>query len=420
MTSIARPLRIAHQIRDSASKMATSKKNYAYSTLITKKSYLAGVIILAHTLKKHGSKYPLLVFYTPGLQVSAVKALEQEAPKLNLILRPTEILLPRSDVKITLIAERFGDTWTKLRVFEAVEYDAVCYLDADMSIFRNMDAVFDAADGLPSDWIAANHACVCNLDKDDWAPKEWNVANCAYTPLSHPTALIHPTPVKPESRPTHHILNSGMFLYHPSPELRDSMLEFFNTNPKLGTYDFPDQDFLADFFRNKWQSLGWQYNALKTMRYIHTNIWRDDEVVCLHYIVDKPWTARVSEDGTAGFKGKDGVTHGWWWDQYADWVKEREQEGADDVLALVKTCVAKEDGTEEDDPDMRAIGSKVQAFAGNKKTDENAPPDAKEKVEEVDKEPALLPNGQPPRKKVLGERGHGAVVHGQGSGKMIP
>ncbi|KAK5711855.1 hypothetical protein LTR15_012199 [Elasticomyces elasticus] len=390
--------------------MAASEKKFAYTTLITRASYLAGVIILGHTLKKQGSKYPLIVFYTPSLKESAVKALELEAPKINLILKPCELLLPRSDLKITLIAERFGDTWTKLRVFEVIDYDAVCYLDADMAIFKNMDSVFDKAADLPSDWIAANHACVCNTDKDAWAPEEWNIENCAYTPLSHPDALAHPTKVTPESRPTYHLLNSGMFLYNPSQQLWDSMLDFFNTTDKLSTYKFPDQDFLADFFHNRWASLGWQYNALKTMRYIHPNMWRDNEVACLHYIVDKPWVARVSADGTAGFKGKDGVTHSWWWDEYADWVKQRESEGADENVKLMKQHAAKEDGSEEDDPDMKAIGSKVQAFAANKVGNENAPPAVST---------AGGTGGNPsPFRKVLGERGHGPVVHPNGSSKM--
>ncbi|KAI7305498.1 hypothetical protein KC315_g14638, partial [Hortaea werneckii] len=103
-------------------------KKYAYTTLITRASYLAGVLILAHTLKKQGSRHPLLVYYTDGLQQDAVRALELEAPKLDIILKPVDLLLPPADVKVQLIAERFGDTWTKLRVFDCVEYDAVCYL----------------------------------------------------------------------------------------------------------------------------------------------------------------------------------------------------------------------------------------------------------------------------------------------------
>lgn len=85
--------------------------NYAYTTLITRPSYLAGVIILAYTLRKHNSQYPLVVLYTDALKEDSVTALQNEAEKLNLVLKKTEALLPRDNVKVTLIAERFGDTW---------------------------------------------------------------------------------------------------------------------------------------------------------------------------------------------------------------------------------------------------------------------------------------------------------------------
>ena len=52
--------------------------------------------------------------------------------------------------------------------------------------------------------------------------------------------------------------------------------------------------------------MGWQYNALKTMRYWHENLWRDGEVRALHYIVDKPWERRIASDGVAGHLGRDG------------------------------------------------------------------------------------------------------------------
>ena len=250
--------------------------NYAYCTLITRSSYLTGVVILAHTLKKSGSAYPLIVLYTDTLPQSSIRALELEAPHSNLILHHVSALLPRDNIHVHLIAERFADTWTKLRVFqlhELQQWDKLCYLDADMIILKNMDHVF--AKRLPgNDWIAANHACVCNLDKDAWAPAEWTAENCAYSAVQHPRALTAPTPVTPDARPTWHLLNSGMFLFKPSTKLWDDMIEFFNTTPLLSEFKFPDQDFLAEFFRDKWVSLGWQFNALKTMRYWHENIWR--------------------------------------------------------------------------------------------------------------------------------------------------
>jgi lipopolysaccharide biosynthesis glycosyltransferase len=93
----------------------------------------------------------------------------------------------------------------------------------------------------------------------------------------------------------------------------------------LKTYQFPDQDFLADFFCDKWYPLSWKYNALKTMKYWHPRIWSDEQLVVLHYIVDKPWERQLSSDGIAGHLGRDGETHQWWWNIYEDWRKQREK-----------------------------------------------------------------------------------------------
>ncbi|KAH7318071.1 nucleotide-diphospho-sugar transferase, partial [Stachybotrys elegans] len=238
-------------------------------------------------------------------------------------------------------AERFKDTWTKLRVFELSGYDAVCFLDADMAVFQNMDAIFDFESSLPSDWLAANHACVCNLDSDPWAPADWKPENCAYTNLTHPRGLTEPNQPSSGGPRTYDLLNSGLFLFHPSQGLWERMLDFFNTTPLLGTFQFPDQDFLAHFFRDRWLGLGWQWNAIKTMRYWHRDLWRDEEVVCLHYIVDKPWAKRLGPDGSAGYSGKDGETHGWWWEEYRDWENERlQQDDGRAVFEMVRGTVA--------------------------------------------------------------------------------
>ncbi|KAH9907727.1 nucleotide-diphospho-sugar transferase [Xylariomycetidae sp. FL2044] len=358
-------------------------KNYAYATLITRASYLAGVIVLAHSLQKHIASYPLIVLYTPALPAHALRALKIEAGRSQgrVVLRPCDPLLPPAHVKINLIAARFEDTWTKLRVFErCCDYDAVCYLDADMAAFRTPDAVFGSTGHgglarLPRGWIGANQSCVCNQDRDPWAPADWTAANCAYSASSHPAALTEPVQPRRDSPRTHRTINGGMFLFRPSRALWEDMMAFFEGNAALlGTFKFPDQEFIAHYFADRWMALGWRYNALKTMRYWHENIWRDDEVVCLHYIVDKPWTKRVGEDGVAGYKGRDGVTHGWWWDEYEDWERARLADGApgSEVVGLVRKGVAPPLGSTgrwadgEQDPGMAAIGSDVQGFANNK------------------------------------------------------
>ena len=310
----------------------------AWVTLLTRSSYLPGVITLAHSLAIHSTSYPLIVLVTPSLPTSAVRALELESTH-NLILKvhPIEPLLLPNNQKTTLIASRFEDTWTKLRAFELTSHDTCVFLDADIAVYKNMDDVFDFQ--LPGDdWIAANHACVCNLDHDSWAPENWNRQNCAYTPLQHPAALEKGTPIPRNSAPpdTYALLNGGVFLYRPSKDLWQAMYQHFLTSPELSEYQFPDQDFLASFFRQKWLSLPWKYNALKTMKQWHPNIWRDEEVCGLHYIVDKPWEKRVASDGIGGHLGRDGKTHTWWWSVWNSWRDKREGE----LLGTMDSLVA--------------------------------------------------------------------------------
>jgi inositol 3-alpha-galactosyltransferase len=317
---------------------------FAWVTLLTRASYLPGAILLAYSLDKHASRYPLLILTTPSFPSSILPALERECSLTNTSILPIQSLSPPPENKpSSLIASRFEDTWTKLRVFELYEhgYEKLVFLDADMLVLRNMDVLFDYA--LPGrDWIAANHACVCNLDRDSWAPEDWKKENCAYTDLK-PGSPATPVP-EPESttgKRTHTLLNSGMFIFTPYEEQWKDMLKFLHHDSRVKDFLFPDQDFLAEYFRGRWRSVGWQYNALKTMRYWHDNMWSDEEVKNLHYIVDKPWSRRVGSDGVAGYLGRDGVTHQWWWDEYERWESERMLNREREILDLVGKEVAK-------------------------------------------------------------------------------
>lgn len=164
-----------------------------------------------------------------------------------------------------------------------------------------------------------------------------NRENCAYTPLKHPAALTHPTPVTLTSRRTHTLLNSGLVVFTPSAATFKGMLDLFYSSPDLiASFSFPDQDFLAHYFKGKWKPIGWQWNAIKTMRYWHPEIWRDEEVRNCHYICKKPWTdrGRMVEDQD------DRVTHGWWWEGWDEWKGEREGERREEVVGLVGEWVA--------------------------------------------------------------------------------
>ncbi|ESZ99343.1 glycosyltransferase family 8 protein [Sclerotinia borealis F-4128] len=332
----------------------------AYATLITSPSYLPGALLLAHTLRLHGSQFPLILLYT-GLPAHYIPILEVEAKHSNIILQETTLLTISQSFGV---APRFAHTWTKLQVFSLYRdgWERICFLDADIMIMGSMDELLlnvvlsiPGVQGEKGKRLAANHVCVCNLENDNWAPSTWTHQNCAYTsspstalPLRNvlrtnrlPEENVQSVPASGTGPPTHTLLNSGLFVFEPSVETWNDMWRFISSNrAALDTYQFPDQDFLTEWWRDRWISVGWKWNALKTWRYWHPEMWRDEDVRGLHYIVDKPWTARVPASGIAGYKGNDGVTHSWWWDAFAKWEKERQEGGEDEVLKLVRGLVA--------------------------------------------------------------------------------
>lgn len=337
----------------------TDPASRAWMTLITRSTYLPGVVILIHTLHKHKTIHALIVQYTSSLSEDCITCL-QTLTKLYPLLRTQQISPLPLPPGLKTIASRFDDTLTKLRAFQPLDDPnnptyppltqvpkEICFLDADIAIFRNLDDIFT----IPrpdANWIAAHHSCICNHDSDPWAPKEWNPANCPNSHSSHPEALEAPMPSssKDGAPPTNQLLNSGVFVCTPSSSLWERMELFRLTSPLVEKFQFPDQNFLDEFFRDHWVPIGWQYNALKTHRYWHANAWRDGEVRAVHYIVDKPWEARVGEDGMAGYKGRDGVTHSWWWGEYDGWEKEMEGWGKEgkEVLGCVGKYVCVDSG----------------------------------------------------------------------------
>jgi inositol 3-alpha-galactosyltransferase len=291
----------------------------AWVTLLTRASYLPGVLLLHYSLQRVRSIYPLVVLATPSLEPSAIAALR--ALSIEII----EVAPLRPAVPVSLIAERFADTWDKLRALGLPGYERVGLIDGDMLLLRNMDDALAAP--LPADWIAAAHACICNWTRDAWAADDWRPWNCGLTHAER--AGAPPQPAALGVVPPHPLarINSGLVIISPSPALGAAAEEYLRTSPRVQTFDFPDQNFFDEFFAGRWRALGWDVNAIKTARYWHPRLWTDAGVRNLHYIVDKPWAAPRT-----AWAADDVVTHGWWWDRFYAWRAECTAQGRDDVV----------------------------------------------------------------------------------------
>lgn len=126
-----------------------------------------------------------------------------------------------------------------------------------------------------------------------------------------PDCLKNPTQITSTSPRPHGLLNSGLVVLRPSLDYFALITEYLYTSPEVKTFKFPDQDLLSAFYRGRWKPLPYIYNALKPLRLIHPRMWRDEDVKCVHLILDKPWGPGGRALGTQ-FE----LTHRWWWDQY--------------------------------------------------------------------------------------------------------
>jgi lipopolysaccharide biosynthesis glycosyltransferase len=118
--------------------------------------------------------------------------------------------------------------------------------------------------------------------------------------------------------------NGGLQVVNPSQAVYDLILAQLG-NESAMAYDFADQSLLSDVFFGRWVALPYTYNALKTMRTegVHHQIWRDDEVKNIHYILSpKPW------DEEAGKCSNE--NHEWWWKVNTERLEHEKKSGIED------------------------------------------------------------------------------------------
>ncbi|KAF4964880.1 hypothetical protein FSARC_7225 [Fusarium sarcochroum] len=288
-----------------------------WATLVTNLDYLQGVLTLVYRLRCVKSKYSLLVLHTDSLSQAGRDILKhrgiraQEVPRLS----PTSSQGYVDD-------PRFEECWTKLVAFSLTEYSRIVLLDSDMLPLHNMDELMDLELDPPSlsesqdaksskRVFAACHACTCNPLRKVHYPKDWIPDDCSFTSQhANPGhAQTNGASVSSGLRK----LNSGLLVINPSKGIFTNIVEQMEVAGS--TYQFPDQDLLADLFKDRWVVLPYVYNALKTMREpnVHGPIWRDNRVKNVHYILSpKPWE-ELGADGT--WNGTQ-ETHKWWVDAY--------------------------------------------------------------------------------------------------------
>lgn len=111
----------------------------AFITLLSSPDYVPGVLCLARSLRRTGTRYALYVGISHGVPRQAEAALQHEG--LNTLRLPARSPLPRTHEQK---GHHWSHTFDKLHVFGLTQFDKLVYLDSDMMVLTDIDALFQA------------------------------------------------------------------------------------------------------------------------------------------------------------------------------------------------------------------------------------------------------------------------------------
>lgn len=123
--------------------------NYAWVTLVATDNFAQGAIILAKSLKKVKSKYPLYIIATNNLSPTSFALFEENNipyrvfPYMSFYCNGERNQNYYKDIVDQNKNARWNCTICKLYMFLFSDFDKVCYLDADIEFIQNCDYYFN-------------------------------------------------------------------------------------------------------------------------------------------------------------------------------------------------------------------------------------------------------------------------------------
>ncbi|KAJ4822906.1 glycogenin [Turnera subulata] len=273
-------------------------KKRAYVTFLAGNGdYVKGVVGLAKGLRKAKSAYPLVVACLPDVPQEHRQILESQ----GCIVRQIEPVYPPENQTQFAMAY-YVINYSKLRIWEFVEYEKMIYLDGDIQVFGNIDHLFELEKG----YFYAVKDCFCELT---WSQSpQYQIGYCQQCPekVQWPEEMGSPPPL---------YFNAGMFVYEPNLMTYFDLLETLKVTAPTS---FAEQDFLNNFFRDIYKPIQSTYNLVLAMLWRHPENVDVENVKVVHYCAagSKPWRYTGKEENMDREDIKMLVKM--WWDIYDD------------------------------------------------------------------------------------------------------
>ncbi|KAL3749930.1 hypothetical protein ACJRO7_010975 [Eucalyptus globulus] len=259
--------------------------------------YVKGVVGLAKGLRKAKSKYPLVVAVLPDVPEEHRKILVDQ----GCVVRAIEPVYPPENQTQFAMAY-YVINYSKLRIWEFLEYSKLIYLDGDIQVFDNIDHLFD----LPNGFFYAVMDCFC---EKTWShTPQYQIGYCQQCP----DRIQWPDHAGP--KPSLYF-NAGMFVYEPNLKTYRDLLEKLKITPPTS---FAEQDFLNEYFKDIYKPIPNVYNFVLAMLWRHPENVELNKVKVVHYCAagSKPWRYTGEEQNMDREDIKMLVKK--WWDIYDD------------------------------------------------------------------------------------------------------
>uniref|UniRef100_A0A2N9FG13 Hexosyltransferase n=1 Tax=Fagus sylvatica TaxID=28930 RepID=A0A2N9FG13_FAGSY len=275
-----------------------SMPSKAYVTFLAGNGdYVKGVVGLAKGLRKVKTKYPLVVAILPDVPEEHREILVSQ----GCIVKEIEPLHPPENQTQFAMAY-YVINYSKLRIWEFVEYSKMIYLDGDIQVFENIDHLFD----LPDNHFYGVMDCFC---EKNWSnTPQHKIGYCQQCPdkVNWPAELGPKPPL---------YFNAGMFVYEPNLATYHDLLETVQATPPT---TFAEQDFLNMYFKDIYKPISPVYNLVLAMLWRHPENIEFEKVKVVHYCADgsKPWRYTGEEVNMDREDIKMLVQK--WWDIYND------------------------------------------------------------------------------------------------------
>ncbi|KAF5737093.1 hypothetical protein HS088_TW14G01250 [Tripterygium wilfordii] len=281
---------------NATSDVETRKRAYV-TFLAGNGDYVKGVVGLAKGLRKAKSAYPLVVAVLPDVPEDHREILDSQ----GCIVQEIEPVYPPENQTQFAMAY-YVINYSKLRIWEFVEYEKMIYLDGDIQVFENIDHLFDNPDG----YLYAVMDCFC---EPTWSSSpQFKIWYCQQCPdkIPWPMEMGPPPPL---------YFNAGMFVFEPNLLTYFDLLETLKISP---TTSFAEQDYLNNFFKDIYKPIPNVYNLVMAMLWRHPENVELDKVKVVHYCAagSKPWRYTGVEENMEREDIKMLVKK--WWDIYDD------------------------------------------------------------------------------------------------------